>query len=354
MICARCSSEYDRMEGVLRFKKDYGYCSVQCLVDDKPPCPYCGSAVTRHATEKLYAYAKRVFCSQRCAGIATASKPKSQQTRQRMSQAAKERPPEHYAKIAASRKKFDQTTQGKEARRRTVEGHRRWREANPKAFAEAAQSGHTTRLERGVYQENSERQKAFFQTPEGQSHKERMGRERSGKKRPPHIIAKAAAAAREFWDSPAGYKMRQEIAKRMSKGKAEKSPWSGPNWPKQASKARQRDGHVCSLCGQAKQPNGRRLDVHHIYPRRQYGYVPGSNCNYLWANHPANLITLCAPCHVRVERGIFEVQRERQERADTLWNTFNSIGSYVTRKLFEPPVCTSLPTARQACVASRT
>lgn len=47
---------------------------------------------------------------------------------------------------------------------------------------------------------------------------------------------------------------------------------------------RERDNHVCQICGKTTEENGRRLDVHHI--------------DYIKANlDPENLISLCINCH---------------------------------------------------------
>jgi DEAD/DEAH box helicase domain-containing protein len=75
----------------------------------------------------------------------------------------------------------------------------------------------------------------------------------------------------------------------------------GPNWSAQRDSARARDGYVCRHCG-APEREDRKHDVHHITPFRAFGYVPGINDFYLLANQLGNLITLCLPCHRRIER----------------------------------------------------
>ena len=82
----------------------------------------------------------------------------------------------------------------------------------------------------------------------------------------------------------------------------------GPNWNSQKRKARKRDGYKCRYCGVAQKKSYRALDVHHIKPFREFGYVPGENENYKAANDLANLITLCRPCHRRAEAGNIPVQ----------------------------------------------
>jgi len=74
----------------------------------------------------------------------------------------------------------------------------------------------------------------------------------------------------------------------------------GPNWHTQKRAVLERDGHRCRNCG-APEPPGREHDVHHIRPFREFNYVVGMNDNYLQANDPTNLITLCRRCHLQAE-----------------------------------------------------
>jgi DEAD/DEAH box helicase domain-containing protein len=69
----------------------------------------------------------------------------------------------------------------------------------------------------------------------------------------------------------------------------------GPNWPAQRDLARQRDEYRCRVCGAPE--DGRSHHVHHITPFRAFE-------NYLQANQLANLITVCPPCHRRVETNV--------------------------------------------------
>jgi DEAD/DEAH box helicase domain-containing protein len=69
----------------------------------------------------------------------------------------------------------------------------------------------------------------------------------------------------------------------------------GPNWGQQRNLARQRDGYTCQLCGASE--SGREHDVHHKLPFRTF-------TSYLEANQLENLITLCHPCHRRVETAV--------------------------------------------------
>jgi DEAD/DEAH box helicase domain-containing protein len=76
----------------------------------------------------------------------------------------------------------------------------------------------------------------------------------------------------------------------------------GPNWEQQRELARRRDGFRCQHCGAAERPD-RQHDVHHLRPFREFNYVVGDNDNYLQANDPENLITLCSNCHRLAEAG---------------------------------------------------
>ncbi len=77
----------------------------------------------------------------------------------------------------------------------------------------------------------------------------------------------------------------------------------GPNWPAQSEKARRRDGHRCRQCGAPQRP-GRKHDVHHIRPFREFNWLPGKNENYRQANALSNLITLCPRCHRQAEQAV--------------------------------------------------
>lgn len=65
-------------------------------------------------------------------------------------------------------------------------------------------------------------------------------------------------------------------------------------WDRLADSIRDRDGHKCKSCGKPESENRRRLDVHHIVPRREC-------LSPEIANHPDNLISLCSECHMRIE-----------------------------------------------------
>ena len=63
-------------------------------------------------------------------------------------------------------------------------------------------------------------------------------------------------------------------------------------WRKIAAEVRERDGHICNLCG--KTPK-HQVDVHHIIPARLFG------TDYEAANQKTNLISLCRACHRKAE-----------------------------------------------------
>lgn len=74
-------------------------------------------------------------------------------------------------------------------------------------------------------------------------------------------------------------------------------PYYGPNWEEQRAHARQRDRYHCRMCGVAQDDLPRELDVHHIVPFREFGYISGENDHYLRANRLSNLVSLCPECH---------------------------------------------------------
>lgn len=318
MFCKYCGKEYQRISGVIKFRKDCGFCSIQCIMDSKEPCPNCGGPILLRKGEGIARFIQRKYCSQPCARKHANSKPKSLETRARMSKAAYRRSPEHLAKIVESRRRFYITEEGKQSRKEQSKRHSKWLHNNPKAIKEAARKQSETK--KADSEANSARQKAFYQTPEGAALKEKYRRLYTGKKRPPRVVQKMKNSARKFWNSPEGWILRDRLSRQMTNG-LHYAPY-GPGWEKKASKIRQRDEHKCVISRTTKETNGRTLDVHHIYSRRMFGYIPGKNINYIWSDHPANLITLCQICHVKVDAGIIDVPLPYQERADKLWQIF--------------------------------
>lgn len=77
----------------------------------------------------------------------------------------------------------------------------------------------------------------------------------------------------------------------------------GPDWLKQSRAARKRDSYCCQACGKPQKINKRALDVHHVIPFRNFGYIPKQNENHVAANSIDNLVSLCQSCHGKLESG---------------------------------------------------
>jgi 5-methylcytosine-specific restriction endonuclease McrA len=77
--------------------------------------------------------------------------------------------------------------------------------------------------------------------------------------------------------------------------------YRGPDWNQIKDKARARDNYTCQHCGMKESAHldkwGRLLEVHHIVPFCNFN-------NYIKANKPNNLITLCKSCHMKADRAI--------------------------------------------------
>lgn len=96
-------------------------------------------------------------------------------------------------------------------------------------------------------------------------------------------------------------------------------PTYGRGWNIQKRRAvRRRDGLECARCGMAQERHrseySKNLHVHHIIPAREFDSAEERNSM-------ENLITLCAPCHARVERGIADVPEppESSQTKVTAW-----------------------------------
>lgn len=96
--------------------------------------------------------------------------------------------------------------------------------------------------------------------------------------------------------------------KRSYAWKGGRVKYYGPNWQRQRRKARQRDNFRCQVCGIQENELNRELDVHHIVPFLEFGYVVGENAAYRKANRLTNLLSLCPTCHRQVEAGLVSVQ----------------------------------------------
>lgn len=260
--------------------------------------PECQIVLVQRDNEPDWKFDRRRFCSRRCAAIC--------------------RPRETIEKIAASNRANNATEQGQESRQEAARKRKQFFADNPASFQAMIDSQTKTRHERGHAQKVSEWTRDFYETDAGLERKDRFRQMYSGKKRM-HLSEKIREGVRRFWDSPAGEALRVILSERRTDGLPE-APF-GPGWKQAAYRARQRD-KVCAICGRTPEENGQALDVHHIYARRAFGYVPGQNENFRWANNLANLCSLCDSCHRRVEMRVVKVPSDFQEMADALWNEF--------------------------------
>lgn len=80
----------------------------------------------------------------------------------------------------------------------------------------------------------------------------------------------------------------------------------GMNWKEQRRKSRERDNHICQVCGVTE--DGMAHHVHHITPFRIFGLG-----RYKEANDLSNLITLCPNCHKKADIG--EISRGELKEA---------------------------------------
>ncbi|MCD2205143.1 homing endonuclease associated repeat-containing protein [Halobacterium sp. KA-6] len=78
----------------------------------------------------------------------------------------------------------------------------------------------------------------------------------------------------------------------------------GSNWAQIRKEIIARDNESCLRCGMSRETHreqfGRDLPVHHRIPRRRFYNDPNRTVED--ANDPGNLLTLCIPCHRRLER----------------------------------------------------
>lgn len=81
------------------------------------------------------------------------------------------------------------------------------------------------------------------------------------------------------------------------------------NWKKIAERLKEQAGYKCQWCGvegELHNDNGRQLSVHHL---------DGDTTN----NNPANLVVLCAICHLRDQQRVTRaIRRQRLEDAGQL------------------------------------
>ena len=53
MLCKTCGIQYTGMKGVQRNRIDYGFCSIDCMSEDKEPCAQCGKKLVKYENEKV-------------------------------------------------------------------------------------------------------------------------------------------------------------------------------------------------------------------------------------------------------------------------------------------------------------
>ena len=104
------------------------------------------------------------------------------------------------------------------------------------------------------------------------------------------------------------WQSQHRTGKNASNWKGGYQSYYGPNWRAQQRAARKRDKYHCQHCGATQTKIKRALDVHHIRPFREFGYVPGKNESYKQANDLINLISLCKVCHKQAESGKIAIQ----------------------------------------------
>lgn len=321
--CIFCNTAYTRMQGVKRFKKDYGYCSIECLVSDKPPCPNCGNRVTRGGKEKLGEYIGRSYCSAFCGQSHANSHERSEQVKKNMSEARTAfYKTEHGRAVArATGKKhsaFLKSKEGTQAKHAWHEGAKKWREtpdgkAKLKEFANAKRAPEfRSKISNAI--------KDFYASSRGDETRKRYSSLYTGKKRPVEVTQKMKQSLAKFWDSDKGLALAERLSSERG-GDYTETPY-GPGWRKQRERARERDSYTCQLCDTQDFSPYEKPDVHHIYPRRIFGYIPGENCNHTWANDIDNLVTLCASCHGKVERKVRNVPIRFQDKADAHFKRF--------------------------------
>ena len=64
MICKNCHLDYQPPKDLRHFKKDYGFCSVECIEISKGDCLGCGQPMKRRANEPMNEFVDRVYCTQ--------------------------------------------------------------------------------------------------------------------------------------------------------------------------------------------------------------------------------------------------------------------------------------------------
>jgi len=100
--------------------------------------------------------------------------------------------------------------------------------------------------------------------------------------------------SRKCMDSDNSYILRKEQHYRWRDDVTSRPYYRGKNWITIKKQVRERDNHICKICGITELQLGKKLDVHHIKPYRLFN-------NDEEANALENLISLCPSCHHRVD-----------------------------------------------------
>jgi hypothetical protein len=110
-----------------------------------------------------------------------------------------------------------------------------------------------------------------------------------------------SARIRIMANSPTGG--RSGLSGKYRQSNTETVPF-GSNWPQIREEIITRDNESCLRCGMGREAHrekfGRDLPVHHRIPRRRFYNDPDRSVED--ADVPRNLLTLCIPCHRRLER----------------------------------------------------
>lgn len=298
MICKLCSKSYERTSGVKAFRKDHGYCSIECIESSRPLCLNCGTKITRSPNEILSAFIRRRFCTQPCAASFYASQKRSDEVRKNMSNGRKafndtERGREVIIENSIRYAEWLESDIGKETRERQGKQFSEWLKT-PDGVAWRKRADAARRTDE-FSARASERLFKFYETERGQELKERYRQLYSGVPRPPEVTEKMLRSLDEFWSSADGDALAERLSNNMTGGFPE-TPY-GPNWKRQRRKALKRDSYSCQLARLGNCEEYLVIQVHHIFTNRRFGYIPRENEHFRWANHLNNLICLCRRCH---------------------------------------------------------
>lgn len=85
----------------------------------------------------------------------------------------------------------------------------------------------------------------------------------------------------------------------------------GHRWKIHKRQARIRDKYTCQKCGVTETTLGRRMQVHHIIPFRDF-------TDSREANKLENLICYCSKCHAQVDADIRTERRKARHAADSI------------------------------------